>query len=158
MSTSKGRSHTGNDRAAVFDVDGTLVDTNHLHVVTWWEAFRRAGHVIPTHAIHRAVGLGSGDLVDHLLSRGEEQKADLAPGEAEMLSTAHKVLYAQYFERRCPRPGAAPRVPRRGAPRGRVGGGGGGRSGGFPGVGAPRPGRPGQRRLPAVDRGGTGVG
>lgn len=95
MSTSEGR-------AAVFDVDGTLVDTNHLHVVTWWEAFRRAGHLVPTHAIHRAVGLGSEDLVDHLL--GED--TSLAPGEAENLSTAHKVLYGQYFERLAALPGA----------------------------------------------------
>ena len=30
-------------RAALFDVDGTLVDTNYLHAVTWWEAFAQAG-------------------------------------------------------------------------------------------------------------------
>lgn len=28
----------------LFDVDGTLVDTNYLHVVAWWEAFRSQGH------------------------------------------------------------------------------------------------------------------
>ncbi len=27
--------------AALFDVDGTLVDTNYLHTVTWWQAFAR---------------------------------------------------------------------------------------------------------------------
>ncbi|MEV7437825.1 HAD family hydrolase [Streptomyces griseoviridis] len=80
-------------RAAVFDVDGTLVDTNHLHVVTWWEAFRQAGHQVATHDIHRAVGLGSGDLVARLL--GEER----AGAEAEEIGDAHTVLYAQYFER-----------------------------------------------------------
>ncbi|MCI3276746.1 HAD family hydrolase [Streptomyces cylindrosporus] len=90
------------NRAAVFDVDGTLVDTNHLHVVTWWEAFRRAGHEVPTHAIHRAVGLGSDDLIEHLLG----DRANLSPGDAEELSTAHKVLYGQYFERLVPLPGA----------------------------------------------------
>ncbi|MFE2104011.1 MULTISPECIES: HAD family hydrolase [unclassified Streptomyces] len=91
------------DRAAVFDVDGTLVDTNHLHVVTWWEAFHQAGHLVPTHAIHRAVGLGSDDLVAHLLGG----RSTLADGEADDLSTAHKVLYAQYFERLTALPGAA---------------------------------------------------
>ncbi|WP_282700666.1 HAD family hydrolase [Streptomyces sp. CC219B] len=80
-------------RAAVFDVDGTLVDTNHLHVVTWWEAFRQAGHRVPMHAVHRAVGLGSDDLVAHLL--GEDRDKDL---DAE-LSAAHKALYGQYFDR-----------------------------------------------------------
>jgi beta-phosphoglucomutase-like phosphatase (HAD superfamily) len=28
--------------AALFDVDGTLVDSNYLHTVTWWEAFLQA--------------------------------------------------------------------------------------------------------------------
>ncbi|MGF1239813.1 HAD family hydrolase [Streptomyces sp. 2-6] len=81
------------DRAAVFDVDGTLVDTNHLHVVTWWEAFRQAGHQVPMHAVHRSVGLGSTDLIAHLLGddRDKEQDAEL--------SAAHTALYAQYFER-----------------------------------------------------------
>jgi HAD superfamily hydrolase (TIGR01509 family) len=81
------------ERAAVFDVDGTLVDTNHLHVVTWWEAFRQAGHDVPTHAIHRSVGLGSQDLIARLL--GEERDKDQ---DAE-LSAAHKALYGQYFDR-----------------------------------------------------------
>ncbi|MFF8594751.1 HAD family hydrolase [Streptomyces sp. NPDC015220] len=81
------------DRAAVFDVDGTLVDTNHLHVTTWWEAFRQAGHRVPMRAIHRSVGLGSTDLIAHLLGedRDQDQDADL--------SAAHTTLYAQYFDR-----------------------------------------------------------
>ncbi|MER7895848.1 HAD family hydrolase [Streptomyces sp. NPDC003007] len=80
-------------RAAVFDVDGTLVDTNHLHVVSWWEAFRQAGHQVPMHAVHRAVGLPSTDLIAHLLGddRDTDQDADLSAG--------HKALYGQYFNR-----------------------------------------------------------
>lgn len=81
------------ERAAVFDVDGTLVDTNHLHVTTWWEALRQAGHRVPMHAVHRAIGLGSEDLVAHLLGDDREKDRD-----AE-LSAAHKALYGQYFDR-----------------------------------------------------------
>ncbi|MFF7330143.1 HAD family hydrolase [Streptomyces sp. NPDC090306] len=80
-------------RAAVFDVDGTLVDTNHLHVVTWWEAFRQAGHTVPTHAVHRAVGLGSTDLIAHLLGDDRDTSADAD------ISAAHTALYGQYFGR-----------------------------------------------------------
>ncbi|MEU0334367.1 HAD family hydrolase [Streptomyces sp. NPDC006193] len=89
------------DRAAVFDVDGTLVDTNHLHVVAWWEAFRQAGHTVPMHAVHRAVGLGSADLVAHLLGEDRDTEQD-----AE-LDAAHKALYGQYFDRLPALPGAA---------------------------------------------------
>ncbi|MER7406917.1 HAD family hydrolase [Streptomyces sp. NPDC000070] len=81
------------ERAAVFDVDGTLVDTNHLHVVTWWEAFRQAGHDVPMHAVHRAVGLASTDLVAHLLGEDRDTDRDAA------ISAAHKALYGQYFDR-----------------------------------------------------------
>ncbi|GGS69412.1 HAD family hydrolase [Streptomyces cinerochromogenes] len=88
------------DRAAVFDVDGTLVDTNHLHVVTWWEAFRQAGHDVPMHAVHRAVGLGSTDLVAHLLGDDRDQDQDAR------LSAAHTALYGQYFDRLPALPGA----------------------------------------------------
>ncbi|MBT2414100.1 HAD family hydrolase [Streptomyces sp. ISL-12] len=88
------------ERAAVFDVDGTLADTNHLHVVTWWEAFRQAGHRVPMHAVHRAVGLPSTDLIAHLL--GEDRDTDQ---DAE-LSAAHKALYGQYFDRLPALPGA----------------------------------------------------
>ncbi|GGT29736.1 HAD family hydrolase [Streptomyces purpureus] len=80
-------------RAALFDVDGTLVDTNHLHVVSWWEAFRQAGHRVPTHDIHRAVGRPAEDLIAHVL--GEDRDKD----EDDSLSDAHKTLYGTYFER-----------------------------------------------------------
>ena len=80
-------------RAAIFDVDGTLVDTNHLHVVTWWEAFHQAGHRVPMRDIHRAVGLGSDDLIEHLLGK------DRDPGDDEQLVAAHHALYATYFDR-----------------------------------------------------------
>lgn len=81
------------ERAAVFDVDGTLVDTNHLHVTAWWEAFRQAGHRVPMHAIHRSVGLPSGDLIARLLGEDRDKDRD------ERLSAAHKALYGQYFDR-----------------------------------------------------------
>jgi HAD superfamily hydrolase (TIGR01509 family) len=80
-------------RAAVFDVDGTLVDTNHLHVTAWWEAFRQAGHRVPMHAVHRAVGLPSADLVARVLGDDRDRDQD------DAISAAHKTLYGQYFDR-----------------------------------------------------------
>ncbi|WP_381805090.1 HAD family hydrolase [Streptomyces niveus] len=80
-------------RAALFDVDGTLADTNYLHVTSWWQAFRGAGHQVAMSDIHRAVGLGSGDLVAHLL--GDDRDLDRDDG----ISAAHSTLYGTYFDR-----------------------------------------------------------
>jgi phosphoglycolate phosphatase-like HAD superfamily hydrolase len=49
--------------AALFDVDGTLVDTNYLHAVIWWEAFIQLGHVVAMTDIHRAIGMGSDEML-----------------------------------------------------------------------------------------------
>lgn len=88
-------------RAALFDVDGTLVDTNYLHVTAWWEAFRQAGHTVPMPAVHRAIGLGSGDLVAHLLGPARDREQDAG------ISATHSALYATCFERLPPLDGAA---------------------------------------------------
>ncbi|MEU2674327.1 HAD family hydrolase [Streptomyces sp. NPDC007164] len=80
-------------RTAVFDVDGTLVDTNYLHVTAWWEAFRQTGHTVPMAAVHKAIGLGSDDLIEHLLGPDRDHEQDAR------ISRAHTTLYATYFER-----------------------------------------------------------
>ncbi|MFI9113907.1 HAD family hydrolase [Streptomyces venezuelae] len=81
------------DRAALFDVDGTLVDSNALHVVAWWEALRQGGHDVPTHAVHRAIGLPGEKLLEHLLGPDRDRSGD------DRLSAAHDTLYGAYFER-----------------------------------------------------------
>lgn len=53
--------------AVLFDVDGTLVDTNYLHAVCWWQSFRRFGYDVAMRDLHRAIGMGSDKLVDAVL-------------------------------------------------------------------------------------------
>jgi HAD superfamily hydrolase (TIGR01549 family) len=48
---------------AVFDVDGTLVDTNYHHALAWYRAFRRHGITLPVWRLHRAIGMGGDQLV-----------------------------------------------------------------------------------------------
>jgi HAD superfamily hydrolase (TIGR01509 family) len=88
-------------KAVLFDVDGTLVDTSYLHAVAWWEAFAQAGHDVPMAPIHRAIGMGSDQLLDALLPAGRDTSADAA------ISTAHGALYSVYWSRLRPLPGAA---------------------------------------------------
>jgi HAD superfamily hydrolase (TIGR01549 family) len=55
---------------AIFDIDGTLVDTNYQHALAWYRAFRAQQIVIPIWQIHRAIGIGSDRVVEMLA--GEE--------------------------------------------------------------------------------------
>jgi HAD superfamily hydrolase (TIGR01509 family) len=60
-------------QAAIFDIDGTLADTNYLHVTSWARALRRGGHDVPMWRIHRAIGMGSDQLLPALIGHDDEQ-------------------------------------------------------------------------------------
>ena len=80
----------------LFDVDGTLVDTNYLHVVAWWQAFRSQGHQVAMTDLHRTVGQGSDQFVSSILGRDDEKVAD-----------AHSDFYGQWKHQLMAFPGAA---------------------------------------------------
>jgi HAD superfamily hydrolase (TIGR01509 family) len=95
------------DRQAgvLFDVDGTLVDSNYLHALSWSRALRDAGEWAPMNAIHRLVGMGGDQLVTELLghecpeaqkarpARYEEFKGDMIafPHAADLLRQVHQL-------------------------------------------------------------------
>ena len=60
---------SGNRAGLLFDLDGTLVDTNYLHALAWSRAFRSVGHWAPMNAIHRLLGMSGDQLVLELLAR-----------------------------------------------------------------------------------------
>ncbi|MDQ1664168.1 MAG: hypothetical protein QOH75_199 [Actinomycetota bacterium] len=64
--------------AVLFDIDGTLVDSNYLHVFAWQRAFVRAGHPVDSWRIHRAIGMGSDQLLEALLGEQADAIGDTA--------------------------------------------------------------------------------
>ncbi len=56
----------------LFDIDGTLLDTNYLHVLAWSQAFRDNDHAVSMWTLHRAVGIGSEELVERVLGEPDE--------------------------------------------------------------------------------------
>ena len=56
--------------ALLVDIDGTLVDTNYLHVLAWRRAFCEHGHDVPSASIHRFIGAGSEVLLSGLVGDG----------------------------------------------------------------------------------------
>lgn len=87
----------------LFDVDGTLVDTNYLHTIAWSRALRDAGQWAPMNAIHRLVGMGGDQLVPRLIGRMDDEAKNRRsehyrrlmgdvrafPGAAELLRRCH---------------------------------------------------------------------
>src|SRR5215210_811176 len=61
-------------RGMIFDVDGTLVDTNPAHVEAWRRAFQRLGFNIPADRIVPEIGKGGDKLVPSLLGEPEERR------------------------------------------------------------------------------------
>lgn len=86
---------------ALFDVDGTLVDTTFLHAVCWAEAMRQHGHDVPMADVHHAIGMSGDKLLDHCLGDDRDRDQD------DALDAAHLALYKQHWGRLRPLPGAA---------------------------------------------------
>jgi HAD superfamily hydrolase (TIGR01549 family) len=58
----------------LFDIDGTLVDTNYHHAVAWYRAFREYDVSVPVWRIHRAIGMGGDRLVAAVAGDAVEAK------------------------------------------------------------------------------------
>ncbi len=76
----------------LFDVDGTLVDTNYLHALAWSRAFRRLGEWAPMNSIHRSIGMGGEQLVRSLLGHDDEQLHEAHSEEYAELSDDVRVI------------------------------------------------------------------
>ncbi|MGK4585269.1 HAD family hydrolase [Kitasatospora sp. HPMI-4] len=77
--------------AALFDVDGTLLDTSYWHTIAWTEALAQFGHTPAMARIHGAIGMGGDQLLDHLLDDRRDRDEDKA------ISTAHQALFARLW-------------------------------------------------------------
>ncbi|WP_336645348.1 HAD family hydrolase [Microbacterium sp. USHLN186] len=58
--------------AYLLDVDGTLVDSNYLHVLAWQRALRDVGTDAPAASIHAAIGLDSDKLLDRIVPDADD--------------------------------------------------------------------------------------
>ena len=72
-------------RAAIFDLDGTLVDSNEFHVLAWQETFRHFGKDIPIQRLREQVGKGGDQYLPVFLDEREMrefgEKADKFHGD-----------------------------------------------------------------------------
>ena len=100
-------------RAMIFDIDGTLVDTNPAHVEAWRRAFRRGGYDVPVERILPEIGKGGDKLVPSVLGDEAEERS----GEALRRAQKDEFLPIASQQRFRVFPGAAelfPELRRRG--------------------------------------------
>ena len=97
----------------LFDVDGTLLDTNYLHVLAWWQAMRDAGHEhVSMAAIHRLIGIASEGLVRHLLGHDDEKAVEAHSKRYDALREGQLTAFpkAKELVERCAKSGLVPVV------------------------------------------------
>ncbi|WP_156686459.1 HAD family hydrolase [Mycobacterium sp. Marseille-P9652] len=85
--------------AVLFDVDGTLVDSNYLHVYAWQRAFDAEGFPVAAWEVHRGIGMDGSSLVRKLTG---DAPADVQ----ERLSDGHSRYYQEVMPMLTPLPGA----------------------------------------------------
>lgn len=78
-------------KAVIFDVDGTLVDSNDLHVEAWQVAFKGCGKEVTYEELHEQMGKGGDQLMPVFCSREELDKF------GEKLERSRSELFASVY-------------------------------------------------------------
>lgn len=73
--------------AVLFDIDGTLVDSNYLHVQAWQRAFAELGVDAEMWRVHRSIGMDGTTLVK-----------SFSEGESDDVQSKLKDLHSQYYK------------------------------------------------------------
>ncbi|RYG41424.1 HAD family hydrolase, partial [bacterium] len=81
-------------KAILFDVDGTLVDSNDLHAQAWVDAFAEFDIIVPVAEVHGQIGKGGDNLMPALLD------ADVVDRHGEAISTARGRIYKDRYASR----------------------------------------------------------
>src|SRR4051794_3723555 len=88
-------------RAVIFDVDGTLVDSNDAHAAAWVQAITETGRRVDFSHVRRLIGKGG----DKLLAELTGLSIDSPPGKA-IAARRRDIFKTEQLPRLCPTRGA----------------------------------------------------
>lgn len=89
--------------AVLFDLDGTLIDSNYQHVNAWSETLLAAGIEIPRWKIHRRVGMSGKSMIQELLREIGNSKNSV---DLDHLEREHDSRFRRVIPHLKPLPGA----------------------------------------------------
>ena len=92
---------TGRPRVVIFDVDGTLIDSNDAHAASWVDTLAEAGHDVPFERIRLMIGMGG----DKLLPTATGIEVDSPAGE-RLTSRRAEIFHERYLPTLRALPGA----------------------------------------------------
>jgi HAD superfamily hydrolase (TIGR01509 family) len=91
--------------AILFDIDGTLVDSNYLHVHAWQRAFAEVGVEVEAWRIHRGIGMDGSSLLDELMPEDSGDGADTTSDVKARAKDLHSRFYQETAHLLKPLPG-----------------------------------------------------
>lgn len=71
----------------IFDIDGTLCDSNYQHALAWYQAFRQHDVQLPVWELHRHLGMGGDQFVAAVA--GDEAENEIG----DEVRAAHDAIY-----------------------------------------------------------------
>lgn len=77
-------------QAILFDIDGTLVDSNEGHVEAWCEAFAAEGYRFDRAIIHEQIGKGADNLIPSVIP-------DAPDPVKKRIEEAHSRIYKEHY-------------------------------------------------------------
>lgn len=77
--------------AVIFDIDGTLIDSNDLHARAWVKAFEKFGKQLKFHEARRQVGKGGDQYLPYFLTKKEIRE----------FGREMEAYRGEYFKRNC---------------------------------------------------------
>jgi len=79
-------------RGVIFDIDGTLIDSNDQHAQAWVDAFEQGGYGIPFETVRPLIGMGADNVLPQLTGHSKESQEGqrLAKWQGEAFKARHE--------------------------------------------------------------------
>jgi phosphoglycolate phosphatase-like HAD superfamily hydrolase len=97
------REEFGLPKAAIFDLDGTLLDSVDLHALAWQEALLKFGHDVSFEQARSQIGKGGDKLIPVFLSADEQRDhgEDMEKWRGNRFKTKYLPLVRRFRRFRC---------------------------------------------------------
>ena len=79
--------------AFIFDLDGTLIDSDFAHVLAWQKALEEAHLPVDAWRIHRRIGMRDGLF---LYALSDEVRSQVSPAKAKIIEHQNREQFAQF--------------------------------------------------------------